>query len=129
MQNHFPLLPITMLAVSCTINLRKQRTTPFQIDLEIMPSIPLKIFKLNLCNSLINWTCYMKLIVSTLSYKYWHIFLRTLDSSAPFEVTLKKLPPAGYITETIKNEINNYILCYEYMSIVDDAAKLQNETE
>ena len=41
-------------AVSCTINLRKQRMTPFHIFhiAEIVPIIPLKILKLNLCNSL-----------------------------------------------------------------------------
>ena len=35
-------------AVSCTINLRKQRMTPFHIYMaKIMTIIPLKIFKLN----------------------------------------------------------------------------------
>ena len=52
------------------------------------------------------------------------------DSCAPFEVKLIKRPPARWITETMKNEINNkYILSHEYKSIVDDEAKLQNETE
>ena len=57
-------------------------------------------------------------------------FLLALDSCAPFEVKLIKRPPAGWITETIKIEINKkYILNQEYKSIVDDTAKLQNETE
>ena len=43
---------------------------------------------------------------------------------------LIKRPPARWITETIKNEINKkYILSLEYKSIMDDAAKLQKETE
>ena len=43
---------------------------------------------------------------------------------------LIKRPPARWITETIKNEINKkYILSHEYKSIVDDDAKLQKETE
>ena len=34
------------------------------------------------------------------------------------------------MTETIKNEINKkYILSHEYKSIVEDATKLQKETE
>ena len=37
-------------AVSCTINLRKQRMK-FKSMAEIIPIIPNKIFKLNLCNS------------------------------------------------------------------------------
>ena len=41
-----------------------------------------------------------------------------------------KRPPAGWIPQTIKNEINKkYILNQEYKSIVDDAAKFQKETE
>ena len=57
-------------------------------------------------------------------------FLLALDSCAPFEVKLIKRPPARWITETIKNEINKkYILSHEYKSIVDNAGKLQKETE
>ena len=56
--------------------------------------------------------------------------LLALDSCAQFEVKLIKSPPARWITETIKNEINKkYILSHEYKSIVDNAAKLQKETE
>ena len=57
-------------------------------------------------------------------------FFLALDSCAPFEVKLTKRPPARWLTETIKNEINEeYILSHEYKSIVDDEAKLQKETE
>ena len=57
-------------------------------------------------------------------------FLLALDSCAPFEVKLIKRPPARWITETIKYEINKkYILSHEYKLIVDDEAKLQKETE
>ena len=57
-------------------------------------------------------------------------FLLALDSCAPLEVKLIKKPPARWITETIKNEINKkYILSHEYQSIVEDTAKLQKETE
>ena len=57
-------------------------------------------------------------------------FLLALDSCAKLEMELIKRPPARWITETIKNEINKkYILNHEYKSIVDDTAKLQNETE
>ena len=57
------------------------------------------------------------------------IFLLALYSCAPFEVKLIKRPPARWITETIKNEINKiYILSHEYKSIVEDNAKLQKET-
>ena len=57
-------------------------------------------------------------------------FLLALDSCGPFEVKLIKRPPARWITETITNEINKKcILSHEYKSIVDDAAKLQKETE
>ena len=42
-------------------------------------------------------------------------FLLALDSCAPFEVKLIKSPPARWMTETIKNEINmKYILSHEY---------------
>ena len=38
-------------------------------------------------------------------------FLLALDDCAPFEVKLIKRPPARWMTETIKNEINKkYIL-------------------
>ena len=41
-----------------------------------------------------------------------------------------KRPPARWMTETIKNEINKkYIQSQEYKSIVEDTAKLQKETE
>ena len=57
-------------------------------------------------------------------------FLLALDSCAPFKVKLIKRPPARWITEAIKNEINKkYILSHEYKSIVNDEAKLQKETE
>ena len=57
-------------------------------------------------------------------------FLLALDSCALFEVKLIKRPPARWLTETIKNEINKkYILNQEYKSIVDDAVKLQKEIE
>ena len=57
-------------------------------------------------------------------------FLLALDSCAPFEVKLMKRPPARWMTETIRNEINKkYILSHEYKSIVEDNAKLQKETE
>ena len=57
-------------------------------------------------------------------------FLLALDSCAGFEVKLIKRPPARWMTETIKHEINNkYILSPEQKSIVDDTAKLQKETE
>ena len=43
---------------------------------------------------------------------------------------LIKRPPARWITETIKNEINKkYILSHEYKSILEDTAKLQKEKE
>ena len=46
-------------------------------------------------------------------------FLLALDFCAPFEVKLIKRPPARWMTETIKNEINKkYILSHEYKSIV-----------
>ena len=69
--------------------------------------------------------------MSVLKYKFWPIiFLPALDSCAPLEVKLIKRPPARWITESIKNEINKiYILSHEYKSIVDDEAKLQKETE
>ena len=35
----------------------------------------------------------------------------------------------GWITETIKNEINKKYIRHEYKSIVDDTAELQKETE
>ena len=45
-------------------------------------------------------------------------FLLALDSCAPFEVKLIKMPPARWMTETIKNEINEkYILSHEHKSI------------
>ena len=56
-------------------------------------------------------------------------FLLALHSCTPFEVKLIKRPPARWMTENIKNEINKkYILSHEYKSIVDDYAKLQKET-
>ena len=40
------------------------------------------------------------------------------------------MTPAGWMTETIKNEINEkYILSHEYKSIVGDTDKQQKETE
>ena len=52
-----------------------------------------------------------------------------LDSCGPFEVKLIKSPPARWVIEAIKNEINKkYILSHEQKTIVDDAAKLQKET-
>ena len=57
-------------------------------------------------------------------------FLLALDSCALFEVKLIQKPPAKWMTETIKNEINKkYILSHEYKWIVEDTAKLQKETE
>ena len=57
-------------------------------------------------------------------------FLLALDSCAPFEVKLIKMPHDRWITKTIKNEINKkYILSHEYKSIVEDNAKLQKETD
>ena len=41
-------------AVSCTINPESKELHHFKSAAEIMPIIPLKIFKLNLCTSLIN---------------------------------------------------------------------------
>ena len=52
-------------------------------------------------------------------------FLLALDSCAPFEVKLIKRPPARWMTE----HAFCMILIHEYKSIVDDAAKLQKETE
>ena len=57
-------------------------------------------------------------------------FSLALDSCDPFEVKLIKRPPAGWMTVTVKNEINKKcILSHEYKSIMDDNAKLQKETE
>ena len=57
-------------------------------------------------------------------------FLLALDSCAPFEVKLIKRPPARWMTEAKKNEINKkYTLRHEYKSIVEDNAKLQKEKE
>ena len=98
-----------------------------------MPIIRLKIFKLNLCNSLINRTLCMKLRVPRLNTQVQILtdnFLLALDSCAPFEVKLIKRPPASWMTENIKDEINKkYNLSHEYKSIVEDNAKLQKETE
>ena len=64
------------------------------------------------------------------SFPLTYNFLLALNSCALFEVKLIKWPPARWITETTKNEINKkYILSHEYESIVDGAAKLQKETE
>ena len=44
-------------------------------------------------------------------------FLLALDSCAPFEGKLIKRPPARWITEAIKNEINKkYILSHDHAS-------------
>ena len=57
-------------------------------------------------------------------------FLPALDSCALFKVKLIKRPPARWMAETIKNEINKkYILSHAYKSIVEDTAKLQKEPE
>ena len=42
-------------------------------------------------------------------------FLLALDSCSPFEVKLIKRPPARWMTENIKNELNwKYLLSHEY---------------
>ena len=68
--------------------------------------------------------------VDTLAQILTDNFSLALDSCAPFEVKLIKRPPARWITETMKYEINmKYILSHEYKSIVEDTAKLQKETK
>ena len=65
----------------------------------------------------------MKLSVDTQVQILTDNLLLALDSCA--EVKLIKRPPARWMTETIKNEINKkYIMSHEYKSIVDDDAKL-----
>ena len=73
----------------------------------------------------------MKLILSILKYKILtDKFLLARNSCASLEVKLIKKPPARWIAEAIKNEINKkYILSHEYKSIVVIAAKMQNEIE
>ena len=122
-------IAITMLSAVRLISESKE-WHHFKSKAEIMPIIPLKFFKLNLCNSLINWTYCMKLIVSILKFKLTDNFLLALDSCAPFEVKLIKRPPARWMTATITNKINKkYILSHEYKSIVEDTATVQKEAE
>ena len=118
-------------AVSCTINLREQRMTPFQIYgrnyTNYYPeNFQIKLMQLSHQLNLMYETDSLDTQVQILTDN----FLLSLDSCAPFEVRLIKRPPARWITETIKNEINKkYILSPEYKSIVDDDTKLQKETE
>ena len=62
---------------------------------------------------------------------YHHIsFYNNVENEilVSFEVKLIKRPPARWITETIKNEINKkYILSHEYKSIVDDEANCRRK--
>ena len=120
------------LAVSCTINLRKQRMTPFHIygknyaNYYSPEKFKIKIMQLSNQVNLVYETDCVDTQVQILTDN----FLLALDSCAAFEVKLIKRPPARWMTETIKNEINKkYILNQEYKSIVDYAAKLKKETE
>ena len=118
-------------AVSCTINLRKQRMTPFQIHGRNYGNYSpenflIKLMQLSNQLNLMYETDSVDTQVQTLTNN----FLVVLDSCAPFEVKLIKRPPARWMTETIKNEITKkYILSHEYKSIVEDTVKLQKETE
>ena len=118
-------------AVSCTINLRKQRMTPFPIyGRNCANSSPeffqIKLMQLpNQLNQMYE-TDSVDTQVQFLTDNFW----LALDSYAQFGVKLIKRQPARWMTETIKNEINkNFILGHEYKSIVEDTAKLQKETE
>ena len=118
-------------AVSCTINLRKQRMTPFQIYSRNYANYSPEFFQIKLMqlSNQLN-LMYETDSVDTQVQILTDNFLLALDSCAPFEVKLIKRPPARWMTETIKNEINKkYILSHEYKSIVEDDAKLQKETE
>ena len=118
-------------AVSCTINLRKQRMTPFQIHGRNCANYSPEIFQIKLMHlsnqlNLMYETDSIDTQVQILTDN----FLLALDSCAPVEVKLIKRPSARWMTETIKNEINKkYILSHEYKSIVEDTAKLPKETE
>ena len=103
-------------AVSSTINLKKQRMTPFQIYGRNYANYSAKNFQIKL----MQLSNQLKLMYETDSV-YTQVQIRTnnfllaLDSCSPFEVKLIKRPPARWITETIKNEINKkYILSHEY---------------
>ena len=118
-------------AVSCTINLRKQRMTKFQIYGRNYANYSpensrIKLMQLSNQLNLMYETDSVDTQVQILADN----FLLALDSFAPFEVKLIKRPPARWMTETIKNEINKkYILSHEYKSIVEDTATVQKEAE
>ena len=117
-------------AVSCTINLKKQRMTPFQIHRRNCANYSPEIFqikRMHLSNQLN--LMYETDSIDTQVQILTDNFLLALDSCAPVEVKLIKRPSARWMTETIKNINKKYILSHEYKSIVEDTAKLQKETE
>ena len=103
-------------AVSSMINLRKQRMTPFQIYGRNYPNYSHENFQIQLMqlSNQLNLMCETDNVDTQVQILTDNFFL-SLDSCAPFEVKLIKRPPARWMTETIKNEINNkYILSHEY---------------
>ena len=118
-------------AVSCMINLRNQKMTPFQIYGRNYANYSSETFQIKLgqLSNQVN-LMYETDSVDTQVQILTDNFLLALDSCAPFEVKLIKRPPARWMTESIKNQINKkHILSHEYKSIVEDTAKLQKETE
>ena len=91
-------------AVSCKINLRKQRMTPFLIYGRNYANYSPENFQIKLMQ--LSNKLNLMYVLDTRVQILTDNFLLALDSCAPFEVKLIKMPPARWITETIKNEIN-----------------------
>ena len=102
--------PDEPLDLSCTINLEKQRITPFQIYCRNYANYSPEIFQIKLIqlSNQLN-LMYETDSVDTQVQILTDNFLLALDSCAPFEMKLIKRPPARWMTETIKNEINRNI--------------------
>ena len=92
--------------VRCTINLRKQRMIQFHIYGRNYANYSPENFQIKLMqlSNQLN-LMYETDSVDTQVQILTDIFLLALDFDAPFEMKLIKMPPARWITETIKNEI------------------------
>ena len=107
-------------AVSCTINLRKQRIKPFQIYGRNYANYCPENFQIKLMqlSNQLNLVYETDSVDTQVQMLIWN-FLLALDSCASFEVKLIKRPKTRWITEDIKNEIKKkYILSHEYKLIV-----------
>lgn len=118
-------------AVSCKINLRKQRMKPFTVYSRNQENYSAEIFQIELQKSNYNFSqMYNTDNVEEQVKIFTKTFTAALDKCAPFKHKTIRRPPARWITNEIRQEIDlKNVLSKEYKNMKHSCKKFETQNQ